>query len=199
MTRPPPRRKRMARRPGRRQQGITLVVVMVMLVLFTMLALSTFNLGKSSIQVVGNMQSRDQGIAASRQVIDETLSSTRFFNTPTDALASPCDTSNTRCIDVNGDGKTDVQTVLTPAPACVKARSIKSSELDFSNTEDKGCILGGAQSFGVAGTVTGDSLCADSTWEVSAVSTDMVTESNVQVVQGVAVRVAKDDIEASCP
>lgn len=189
----------MTRLPRRRQQGVTLVVVMVMLVLFTMLALATFNLGKSGVQVVGNMQSRDQSVAASRQVIDETLSSTRFFTSPTDALSSPCDSSNTRCVDVNGDGKPDVQTVLTPAPACVKARSIKSSELDFNNTEDKGCILGGAQSFGVAGTVTGDSLCADSTWEVSAVSTDTVTEASVQVVQGVAVRVAKDDIEASCP
>jgi Tfp pilus assembly protein PilX len=189
----------MRRLPFQRQQGMTLIVALVMLVLITMLAMTTFNLGKSSIQVVGNMQNRDEGVAASRQVIDEALSSTRFFNTPADALASPCDGSNTRCLDMNGDGKADVQTVLSPPPSCVKARSIKSSELDFTNTEDQGCVLGGSQSFGVAGTVTGDSLCADSTWEVSAVSTDQVAQTSVQVVQGVAVRVAKDDIEASCP
>jgi hypothetical protein len=47
--------------------------------------------------------------------------------------------------------------------------------------------------------VTGDSLCADSTWEVTAVSTDQVSETQVSMVQGVAVRVAKDDIETSCP
>lgn len=182
-----------------RQRGITMIVAMVMLVLITLLAISTFNLGKSTMQVVGNMQNRDEAIAASRQAIDETLSSTRFFTTPTDALSQPCDGPNSRCTDFNGDGKPDVKTVLTPAPACIKARNIKSSELDFSNKEDQGCLLGGAQSFGVAGTVTGDSLCADSTWEVTAVSTDQVSETQVSVVQGVAVRVAKDDIETSCP
>jgi len=181
-----------------RQRGITLVVAMVMLVLITLLAVTTFNLGKSSIQVVGNMQSRDQGVAAARQTIDEALSSTRFFVTPQDALASPCDAANTRCTDVNGDGSADVKTVLT-APACVKARAIKSSELDIVSTQDQGCVLGAGQSFGVAGSVAGDSLCADSTWELGAVSTDQVSASRVEVVQGVNVRVARDDIETSCP
>ena len=48
-----------------RQRGMTLFVALVMLVLISLLAMSTFNLGKSSIQVVNNMQNRDEGIAAS--------------------------------------------------------------------------------------------------------------------------------------
>jgi Tfp pilus assembly protein PilX len=184
--------------PLPRQRGVTLVVAMVMLVLITLLALTTFNLGKSSIQVVSNMQSRDEGVAAARQTIDEALSSTRFFTTPQDALAAPCDGANTRCTDVNGDGKPDVKTTLKPS-ACVKTRNIKSSELDLSKAQDQGCLLGAGQSFGVAGSVTGDSMCADSTWELDAVSTDQVSASQVEVVQGVNVRVAKDDIETSCP
>jgi Tfp pilus assembly protein PilX len=181
-----------------RQRGVTLVVAMVMLLLITLLALTTFNLGKSSMQVVGNMQSRDEGVAASRKTIDEALSSPRFIETPQDALANPCDGPNTRCTDVNADGKADIKTVLA-ASKCVKARTIKSSELDFIAPQDQGCVLGGSQSFGVAGSVTGDSLCADSTWELDATSTDQVSSSQVDVVQGVNVRVAKDDIDTSCP
>jgi Tfp pilus assembly protein PilX len=184
--------------PLRRQRGITLVVAMVMLVLITLLALTTFNLGKSSMQVVNNMQNREEGVAAARQTISEALSSTRFITSPNDALAAPCDGANTRCADLNGDGKTDIRIALA-ASKCVKARPIKSSELDFASAQDQGCVLGGSQSFGVAGSVTGDSLCADSTWELDATSTDENSSSQVQVVQGVNVRVAKDDIETSCP
>jgi type II secretory pathway pseudopilin PulG len=181
-----------------RQRGVTLVVALVMLVIISMLAISTFNLGKSSIQVVGNMQSRDEAIAASRQVIDEALSNKLFFESPDDTLNQPCNGPNTRCIDVNGDGMVDITTTLTPSPSCVKARTIKVNELDFTNTEDQNCSVGEGGTGLIVGAKTGNSLCANSTWEITAVSTDAVTESRVEVVQGVNVRVSTDDVETSC-
>lgn len=191
------------RRPAlpalRRERGVTLVVALIMLVLITLLALTTFNLGQSSMQVVSNMQSRGQAAAAAKQVIEETISSTRFFNTPEDSIANPCGTPNTRCADVNNDGTTDVTVKLTPAPACVKARSVMNSELDVGNLEEAGCSLGAAQSFGVAGSVTGESLCSDSVWELNAEASDNVTQAKVNYTQGIGVRVARDDIETSCP
>ncbi|HZX26099.1 MAG TPA: PilX N-terminal domain-containing pilus assembly protein, partial [Telluria sp.] len=188
------------RAPLARQRGITLIVALVMLVLITLLALTTFNLSKSSIQVISNMQSRTENIAAARQAIDETMSSTRFFSTPDDAIPNPCNgESNTRCVDVNGDGVNDVTVRLTPSPTCVKANGVMNSEVDVTNTENANCLLGTSQSFGVAGSVTGESLCADSTWEINAEATDNVTAAKVNMVQGVTVRVAKDDIETSCP
>jgi Tfp pilus assembly protein PilX len=54
----------------RRQSGMTLVVALVMLVLITLLALTTFNVGKSSIHVVNNRKNRVDGFAASRRVVD---------------------------------------------------------------------------------------------------------------------------------
>lgn len=182
-----------------RERGVTLVVALIMLVLITLLALTTFNLGKSSMQVVSNMQARSQVSAAARQTVEETISSTRFFNTPEDSLANPCGAPNTRCADINGDGTTDVTVKLTPAPACVKARSVMTSELDVSDVEQAGCALGAAQSFGVSGSVTGESLCSDSVWELNAEATDNVTSAKVQYTQGIGVRVARDDIETSCP
>jgi hypothetical protein len=53
--------------------------------------------------------------------------------------------------------------------------------------------------FAVVVAVTGNSICADSLWELSAEATDNVTESKVTVAQGAAVRVSTDNIAASCP
>jgi Tfp pilus assembly protein PilX len=187
-------------RPLARQRGVTLIVGLIMLVLITLLALTTFNMSRSGIQVVSNMQAKAEGETAARQVIEETISSTQFFATPGNSLDEPCNgVPNTRCVDVNGDGTQDVKVELTPAPACIRARSVMNTQLDVSDEEDVGCALGASQSFGVSGSVTGESLCADSLWELNAVATDTVTEARVEVTQGVAVRVARDDIETSCP
>jgi Tfp pilus assembly protein PilX len=182
------------------QGGVTLIVALIMLVLLTLLALTSFNLGKSNLQIVSNMQQRDEAIAASREVIEETISNTRFFDTPNNLLNAPCDgVLNTRCIDVNGDGTTDIKVALTPPPSCVKAAYIKNTTLDLANAEDLGCSVGTTQNFGVAGAFTGNSECANSVWEVHAVATDVVTEASVEVVQGIAVRVDKDSIATNCP
>ncbi len=181
----------------RRQRGMTLVVALVMLVLITLLAMTTFNLGKSSIQVVNNMQNRDEGIATSRSVLDEAMSSTRFFDTPDDALAQPCLNSNHRCFDLNGDGVIDIVTALSAAK-CVKVRTIKTYELDYASEEDRNCTVGASSNGLIVGSDKGNSLCADSTWEMTATSQDQQVSSEVEVVQGVAMRVATTNIETSC-
>jgi len=181
----------------RRQRGMTLVVALVMLVLITLLAMTTFNLGKSSIQVVNNMQNRDEGIATSRSVLDEAMSSTRFFDTPADALDQPCLNSNHRCFDMNGDGVIDIVTALSAAK-CVKVRTIKSNELDLGVDEDRRCSLGSSNENGIVGANRGNSMCADTTWEMTATSQDQHVQSEVEMVQGVAMRVSTDNVETSC-
>lgn len=182
-----------------RQQGITLIMALVMLVLLTLLALTSFNLAGSNLQIVSNMQQHDEAVAAAREVIEETISNTRFFETPSNILATPCGASNRRCIDVNGDGAHDITVAITPAPSCVKAQAIKSSELDLEEPEDVGCTLGASQNFGTAGANTGNSACANSVWDVHVVATDVATEAEVEVTQGIAVRVADEDIATNCP
>lgn len=181
-----------------RQRGMTLVVALVMLVLITLLAMSTFNMGKSSIQVVNNMQNRDEGLAASRRVLDEAMSSTRFFDTPQDALANPCGQSNVRCSDVNGDGVTDIVTTLSK-PACVKVKNIPNADLNLDNDEDAGCSVAPSSGlYGTANAGTSNSLCADTTWEMTASSEDKLVQSKVEVVQGVAMRIPSADAGSSC-
>lgn len=183
----------------RRERGITLITALVMLVLLTLVALTTFNLGKSNLQIVSNMQQRDEAAAAAREVIEETISNTRFFVTPDNILANPCGAPNQRCVDTNGDGRTDVRVAIAPRPKCVKAPVIKNTALNLADAEDARCSMGSAQNFGVVGAVDGNSACADSVWEVTAVATDVETEAKVEVTQGVAVRVARDDVTNNCP
>jgi hypothetical protein len=151
------------------------------------------------LQVVGNMQRRDQALAAAHAVLEETISSPKFTITPGAALSSPCGAPNQRCVDVDGDGKTDIKVTLSPPPACVKVQAIKNSDLNLNDSEDAGCAVGAGQNFGVAGAADGNSDCDNSVWDVSAVATDDATQASVKVVQGVAVRIAKDDVATNCP
>jgi Tfp pilus assembly protein PilX len=183
----------------RRQQGITLVTALIMLLLLTMLALASVNLGNSNLQVVGNMQRRDEALSAARAVLEETISTSQFTTTPAAALSNPCGTPNQRCVDTDGDGKTDIKVTLSPPPSCVKVQAIKNSDLDLSNAEDAGCAVGAGPTKRVAGAADGNSDCDNSVWDVSAVATDTATQASVKVVQGVAVRIAKDDVATNCP
>lgn len=184
-----------------RQRGMTLVMALVMLVVLTLLALTSFNLGKSNLLIVSNMQQRDETMAAAREVIEETISSTRLFDDPENILANPCKgEANTRCVDTNGDGVSDVTVAITPAPTCAKAQAIKVSELDLTVKNDQDCSRNESDDLrGLPGAVSGDSLCANSVWDVNVIATDDVTQASVQVTQGVAVRIPKDSIDTNCP
>lgn len=180
------------------QSGVTLLVTLIILVLMTLLAVSSFLLGKNSMQTVGNMQQRNEAMAAAQETLEDTVSKTYFFESPNNAIPDGC-AANTKCIDVNADGKADV-TVKLATPTCIQAQVILVAELDLSNEEDKGCSIGVQQGqFAVEGAATGNSICADSLWELSAEATDNVTESKVSVTQGAAVRVSTDNVAASCP
>jgi hypothetical protein len=77
-------------------------------------------------------------------------------------------------------------------------RPIKNSELVLTNPEDLGCSSGQAQQFGVAGAVTGDSLCANTIWEITARTVGPATGATATVTQGVGVRVSADAADTSC-
>ena len=185
-----------ARLPGR-QRGMTLFVALIMLVLMTLFAVTSFNLGKSSVQVVGNMQSRNQALVAAQGTLEEAISATWFTATPANALVAPCaGTANTRCVDVNGDGVNDITVQLSPIPACLTSQTVKNATLNLALAIDAGCATGVTQTFGIVGTTSSDSLCADTLWELTAAAADNITQARATVVQGVTLRVSKD---TSCP
>jgi Tfp pilus assembly protein PilX len=67
------------RKPPARQRGMALVVGLILLALMTVMAITGFNIGRTSLDIVGNMQARQEVIAAANSTIQEAISTTRLF------------------------------------------------------------------------------------------------------------------------
>jgi Tfp pilus assembly protein PilX len=76
----------MNRRLRSREQGISLLVVLVMLVVLTLFALSAINLSTSNLKVVGNMQARQSNDAVAFQAVETVMGSINYFSAPTSAV-----------------------------------------------------------------------------------------------------------------
>jgi len=182
-----------------RQRGVVLLVSLIVLILMTLLVVSAFNLSKSNFQITGNAQRQNEALLAAHETIEAAISTTRLFENPSNIFLVPCTVANTKCVDSTGNGTIDVTVTLKPTPACVKAIPIKNAALNLTDPEDLGCAVGAMQDFGVAGGHTGDSLCADSLWQIDAVAVDEQSQASVTVTEGVAVRVSTDSIATFCP
>ncbi len=180
--------------PSSRHQGAALIVSLIMLILISLLAVASFRLGKSDLQIVGNMQQRKQALSAAQQTVEQVISTTQFTVTPTNALPNPCGLPNKACVDVNGDGVIDVN--VNVVVSCKAIQPILTSQLDPTKTLDKGCFVGANQDLGVVGAANNNSQCSNSVWDTQATATDVVTNAQYVVDQGVAVRVPSADL---CP
>ncbi len=179
---------------------MALVVGLIMLVVMTLVAVVSFKLAQTSMEVVGNMQATNAVVASANSAVEEAISTTRLTESPGAVFIDPCGgNNNTRCFDVNDDGVSDITVTLTPEPTCVNWRNIQNVELDLSREEDANCTAGTSQLFGVDGVDTGNSICANSLWEINAQASDAVTAANTVVAVGAAVRVPLDDVITSCP
>ena len=163
----------------RSQRGSTLLIAMIMLVLLTLFALSALRTSSTNLKAVGNMQARSEALNAAQLGIETAISTPLFTTDPANAVLNPCDgTSNKMCADASGalvaTSTNAIYTIqLTPQPACIAVRAIKTAELSFTSATDKPCFVGQPQNFGVAGAVSGDSLCASSEWEMTAAATSL--------------------------
>ncbi len=183
----------------RRQRGATIIVALIMLLLMTLVAVSTLNMGKSSLQITGNLQGRNQELVTANAVNEQVISSTQFFNNPNGTLNVGGVWMNTETVDVYGDGKTVLNVNVQPAPKCLVSQPIPLTSLVLSNPDDLACSQGQQQNFGVAGADSGTSLCANSTWEVTTQASDPIITGAASVVQGVAVRIPIAAEATSCP
>jgi Tfp pilus assembly protein PilX len=183
---------------ARRQKGATLLVALIMLTVLMMFVVSSLNTSTTNLKVVGNMQSKNEALTATQEAIETVISTPQFISTPANAVLNPCGTANTLCTDVTGDGTPEYTTTLTPQPQCVTVTPIKNTQLVLTNPEDLGCSAGQTQQFGVAGAVTGDSLCSNTIWEINAQTVGAATGASVWVTQGIGVRVSADAAGASC-
>ncbi|MFH1044302.1 MAG: hypothetical protein V1796_04470 [Pseudomonadota bacterium] len=169
------------RAPLRRQKGATLLIGLIMLVLLTLMAITSFNLGKSNLQIVGNMQFRSETVRAAEGAVEAAISM------PTSVSVASAST-----VDVNGDGTPDVSITITPT--LLQAHIKKNSALDLTDPGQLGCALGQAQAFGVVGAATGNSLCASTLYDLKVVAKEAATNTSVELHQGVSVQVSADTV-----
>lgn len=173
------------------QRGVVLPVALIMLVMMLLIAVVSFNMGRQNTIIAGNMQHKAQVVSSANQAVEEVISKTTFITNPSAALPD-----NKASYDVNGDGTKDITVTLSPAPCVKKAQVIKNAELvndGLDNPDNQSCINGATLSYGIDGSVLGDSLCANSVWEINAVAADDATGAEATVTTGVGVRVAADD------
>lgn len=96
---------------SRRESGATLLVSLIILTLITLMVVSAFRLSMSNQKAIGNMQFRDQALAAANFIMEERLKGN---------LSAPLPAANNIDVDLNNDGTSDVK-VSVAAPTCVAA------------------------------------------------------------------------------
>lgn len=157
------------------QRGATLVVGLIMLVLITVMVTSAFTLSTTNLQSVGNMQFRDEAIAAANKASEQVLSSP--FTT-----APVAETIN---VDLNNDGTTDYE-VAFDVPTC-----IGDSEVIISGSAPSSVTL--PATFGLPASTFHQTI-----WDLSARVTDEVSGASVHVRQGVRVLLTQAQYNAVC-
>ena len=180
-----------------RQRGNTLLIVLILLVVFSLFAVSAFNSSNTNLKVIGNMQARTEGASAAQLAIEQTIRTLEFTINPANIAATPIN------VDIDRNGTTDYTVQRTPAPKCFRTLAVKAGDLDPANAADIACMQSGvAQSSGIdsaaAAATSGNSMCANSEWNIRAEATDARTGIKVAADQGVAIRLLDTDAANNC-
>ena len=163
------------------QHGAALVVSLIMLVLLTLFALAVINMSTVNLRVANNEQIKTQSIASAQQAIEQ-VASTNFPANPQPMTVA---------VDINSDGTPDYN-VAVAKPVCNNSVPIKLVELDIAQSSDVACFASatssGSGAVGNAG--SGNSVCANTQWDVAATATELANSgATVTVHQGVGQRV----------
>lgn len=153
-----------------RQRGATLVVALIVLTLITLLVVNAFTLSSSNLKAVGNMQSRDESVAAANQAIELVVSSS-FTDAPVAQEVN---------VDINKDGTTDY-TVAIALPRCIKAIEVPNPDKCDENLK----ALCAENNW-------------HTEWDVQATVGDAASGASVVVNQGVRVKLTNSQKTSVC-
>ena len=141
-----------------RQQGATLVIALIMLVIITLFAVTMVRISNSSMQVVGNMQVQRSLEATAQQATENKISSVTFFNDAVDGVGQFASNASSVVSSVNATN------VTLQKPVCVGQKEASGYTLGSPLTPQ------------------------DNVFEVKATATDSVTGASVELVQGFKIR-----------
>ncbi len=159
-----------------RQQGITLVTALVMLVVMMLLAVSAINSSTSNLRIVSNMQIKEESVAAAQQGIEQVISNNFTAAPASSTLAVPMG-GTTYNVNIAQPACTNSTPLAnnTPniPPQCVSSSTLQNTGIFFAS---------GAAS-------TGTSWCSAQQWDVQATVVDGRTGASSTVHQGVSLDV----------
>ena len=113
--------KRAFVRAIRRQQGVSLLLSLIMLVVLTLLVVSAVRMSNSNLKTVGNMQFKNEAVAAAQQAIEQqVMGDVNNFYTPVD-----------QPISING------YTGTISAPVCLQIVSVSGYSVEFAASAPK--------------------------------------------------------------
>ena len=154
---------------GLAERGATLVVALIMLLLFTLLVSGAFTLSTVNLKAVGNMQVREEALAAANTAIEELLE-LNFVGTGNQTIP----------VDINKDGTNDYQ-VQIPAPVCIRVSVAEAAAPSSVN-------LSGLSS---------DTW--NTVWNIEGTATDSISGTSVKVREGVRVLLTDAQKNTHCP
>lgn len=183
--------------PASRQGGATLIITLIFLMVMSVMTVTMFKMSTTNVKITGNAQVRSEALAAAQVALASTISNIQFSTNPALIAATPFK------VDIDGDGKDDYDVKRDPQPKCNKVKTIKANELDPTVPADLACMgsAAGANTgieSDLVGSATGDSMCANSEWNIRASVVDPATQAEVAVHQGVSLRVLVTDADSAC-
>ncbi|MCY1280969.1 hypothetical protein D9M68_345450 [compost metagenome] len=152
------------------QRGAALIVALVMMLLMTLMVTGAFSLSGSNLKAVGNMQNRNEAIAAANVAIERVMSSA-FTNAPV---------AESLNIDLDNDNRTDY-VVAMAAPTCLRVTAAPSS------TPSSASLPGLS------------SARWNTVWNLDARVDDAATGASVHVRSGVRVLLTDAQKNVVCP
>jgi Tfp pilus assembly protein PilX len=156
----------------RAQRGATLIVGLIMLALITVMVTTAFTLSNTNLKAVGNMQFRNEAVAAVNKAIEQVVGSP-FTVSPAAELIET---------DINNDGTPDYS-VAVAAPVCMRATP--------AGTTTKSSLSLGKSMSQVTDWNT--------VWEITATATDPASGASVRARSGVRVVRSQSQKNTECP
>ena len=168
-----------------RQQGATLLIGMVMLVVLTLLVVFAIRSGNTNLRIASNMQTQAEAKAASQQVIEQVIAQ---IVVPTTDIS----TITAQTVTVPIDGATYTVSVSAMNNKCLFTTPVLNSSLDSSNANDVPCFANPDEDKAVLSSgalSTKPSACNTQQWEIEAKATEPTSGAEITQVQGITIRV----------
>lgn len=171
-------------RIAQNQSGSSLIVSVILLIVLTLIVISVIKSTTVNSRVAGNLQVKKEAEAAAQQAIEAVITS-NFQDVP---LASTAVISVSNAASSSEVGK---YTVAVTKPKCLAVAPIKVLDLNAADPSDVPCYVSSSPP-GPGFTGGGNSLCANSQWEIEATAEPASGDDGAKVTmhQGISVRVS---------